>query len=821
MSIIKDSETEKKETPTKSPFYLGFLFFAGILLPMTSFLIELFSRWCATDLFDPMPTWWHAFFVLFVPVTNFQTWWAIRRGSAERLGWLGFANAVTIFIALFYSIIFAPVTPIAVIGIIFMLIGLLPLAPLFSLIAAIMMRFELRKLKSENNPLTLRWQGLGIGILTAFIALGLAELPLTLTKIGIQKANSGTIDEQNRGLDFLRKYGDRDYLLRLSYENSGMIMTDFFANFWKTGRVDVIQFDDEMAQTSDISTTKQAQIAFYRLTGKSYRQVPTPRGIKHWQRFENWDSVDETDSTRINQGLSLIGSQIDGSVDGDAALGYIEWTLTFKNTSSWQQEALSQIQLPPNAVVSRLTLWINGEEREAAFAKSAKVIEAYNAVTAKRRDPALLTTVGKDRVSLKCFPVPPNGEMKVRIGITTPLVLEDATNSLLPLPYFQDRNFAVPTEHAVWIESKKRLEIANPKFDEEQRENLFAVRGNVKNEELAKIGSPIRAGKSADIKIAWTKDKNNPQTITKQEFRESTQPKPARLVFVIDASAAMKNFQKETAEAIKKLAPETETAIILTSGNALNLENAAPNSFVGNPLPTAEIIEKADFEGGTDSVPAISKAWELAQAKQNSVIIWIHAPQAVEIALPKNLAQLWMRRPNNAPIYSIQTQNGKDVVDRVLNESNLVNTVPRFGSLQNDLSRLLTELNHQKQVFEAVRTIETNTKFQPSADYKETSQHLVRLWANDEIKRLLMNKEDAKATDLAVKNQLVTSVSGAVVLETQQQYDQFGLKPVDTNSVPTVPEPEEYLLFGVVLAILLWFCWERRQPCLLERLARR
>ncbi len=804
-------ENTSIKLPTKSSFYFGFLFFAGILLPMTSFLIELFLRWSATELFDPMPTWWHAFFVLFVPITNFQTWWAIRNGNTERLSWLSFANAIAIFIALFYSLIFAPIVPIAVIAIIVFFIGLLPLAPLFSLIAAVMMRRQLRKLQPKNMPLTLRWQGLVIGFLIVFVAIGLAELPLTLTKIGIEKANSGTIDEQNKGLDFLRSYGDKDYLLRLSYENSGMVTTDFISNYWKTGKLAQFDFDDEPSQPNSISMTQKARIAFYRLTGKQYRQVPTPRGIKNWERFDNWDFVDEANSNRLNQGLSLIGSQIDGSVDGDAALGYLEWTLTFKNDKNWQQEALSQIQLPPNAVVSRLTLWINGEEREAAFAKSAKVIEAYNAVTATRRDPALVTTIGKDRISFKCFPVPPNGEMKVRIGITIPLILENETNSLLPLPYFQDRNFAVPTEHAVWIESKKPLEISNPKFVEEKRENLFAVRGNVKNEELMKIGSPIRAGKSTNVKTAWTKDKNNPQTIIKQEIKESTKQKPERLVFVIDTSISMKEFQKEIVEAIKSLAPETATALILTNGNGLNIENSAPNSFVGNPQKTAEIVEKAKFDGGTDNVPAISTAWEMAQSKQNSAIIWIHAPQPVEIALPKNLAQLWMRRPNSAPIYSLQTNIGKDVVDKVLNESNLVNTVPRFGNLQNDLSKLLAELNKQKLVFEAIRTIENADKFKPALDFKETSQHLVRLWANDEVKRLLLNKEVEKAMDLAVKNQLVTSVSGAVVLETRQQYDQFGLKPVDTNSVPTVPEPEEYLLFGVVLAILGWIVWRFRE----------
>ena len=77
--------------------------------------------------------------------------------------------------------------------------------------------------------------------------------------------------------------------------------------------------------------------------------------------------------------------------------------------------------------------------------------------------------------------------------------------------------------------------------------------------------------------------------------------------------------------------------------------------------------------------------------------------------------------------------------------------------------------------------------------------------------RLLNAGENEKAVEVAVKNQLVTRVSGAVVLENQQQYDQFGLKPVDANSVPTIPEPEEYFLFAIVLFAMGYVIWRFRR----------
>ncbi len=803
-----ESVTDPKSTQAndKRPVYMGFLFFAGVLLPAAAFGLELITQMCAHNFFDPMPTWWHTLFVFFVAATNFQTWRAIHRNRVERTVWLGFANAVAVFIALFYTVLFAPLLPVAVIGIVLALLGLLPMAPLFSLIAALLMRRDLRRMSPGEKPFALRWQGLAAGFLLVFLAIGTAEMTFALTKIGIDKANSDSPEKQTDALNFIRRYGDENYLLRLCYGSSGVVTTDFLFNASRKAGF----FNDDV--TEDSSLTEKARKTFYRLNGADYRTVSPPRGVREWER-SNFN--EQTDSaTAINQGLSLSGSQIDGSVDGDAALTYLEWTLNLRNEKSWQQEAVAQIQLPPGAAVSRLTLWINGEEREAAFAKKTLVTDAYNAVVSKRKDPVLVTSSGKDRVSMRAFPVPENGEMKIRIGITAPLELENESAGRLPMPYFQERNFDANVEHSVWFESKKPLEIANQNFAQEQLRGFFAVRGRIKNEDLLKLGSPIRAVKSIAVAQSWARDKNDSERVITQQIRESSAKKPERIIFVVDSSNKMKDFQNEIVETIKNFPFEQETALVLTGGNGLNAEIAAPNAFVGSPAETAARIENAQFGGGADGVAAIEKAWDLAQEKPNSAIVWIHAPQPFELAPTQNLIQMWTRRASSPTVYSLQTKLGRDVIERKLGELNVVKTVPRFGRLGEDLNRNLSETSRRKRSFEFVRTTKSAKDFKASTNSKETSAHLVRLWAKDEVERRLAGKspEDEKAAlDLAVKYQLVTPVSGAVVLETQAQYDQFGLRPVDANTVPTIPEPEEYLLFGVVLSLIIWLFWQFRR----------
>jgi hypothetical protein len=57
----------------------------------------------------------------------------------------------------------------------------------------------------------------------------------------------------------------------------------------------------------------------------------------------------------------------------------------------------------------------------------------------------------------------------------------------------------------------------------------------------------------------------------------------------------------------------------------------------------------------------------------------------------------------------------------------------------------------------------------------------------------------------------VTPVSGAVVLETKQQYDESRLTPVSPATVPTIPEPHEWVLALIACAALLWLARQARQ----------
>ena len=138
-----------------------------------------------------------------------------------------------------------------------------------------------------------------------------------------------------------------------------------------------------------------------------------------------------------------------------------------------------------------------------------------------------------------------------------------------------------------------------------------------------------------------------------------------------------------------------------------------------------------------------------------------------------------------------------------------LHSVLRLGDVRDDLQRLFTGLNGQTTRFELIRERKKLTGAETAVEGKETSLHLVRLWAAGEIARLCRERKIAEATRLAGVYQLVTPVSGAVVLETKAQYERAGLQPVPAESVPTVPEPTTWALLLAGLALLR--VWSKRK----------
>ncbi len=558
-----------------------------------------------------------------------------------------------------------------------------------------------------------------------------------------------------------------------------------------------------------------ARAIYYRVNGHPFNSVPPPKlyaGRARWNLIEEeftWDDDQGGDAVagRV-RGLSLVTSRQDGVVYPEAALAYLEWTLEFKNDSRLQREARAQITLPPGAVVSRLTLWIDGEEREAAFGGRSQVKTAYKEVVQKKRDPVLVTTCGPDRVLIQCFPVPPDGgKMKLRLGITAPLALTAADTGCLRWPCFAERNFTLPDQfqHSLWVESSQPIETAGGKLKTEPgKPGVHVLRGQIQDADLAAPVNTVRARRPAEVSQAWTKDTREDQgKVIRQSIVEKPAARPDRVVLVVDGTQGMAVFYQAISAALTRLPSDIDFALLLARDGC---EEVIPLQKGTADLYSKVALRKFHSAGGHDNVPALIRAWELAAQAKASAIVWVHGPQPMLLDAAEDLRQRFERSANPPLLLDIQTQPGPNRVLEKLDGLKPVRSILRLGNLGDDLGRLFNGWSGQAGALEFIRERIDATAPESNPQGGETSMHLARLWAAEEVSRLCAARHYTEAMRLAARYQLVTPVSGAVVLETQVQYERAGLQPVAPESVPSVPEPSA----GVLLLLGLMFMAARR-----------
>jgi hypothetical protein len=819
-------------TTTTRRYHPWLLSVFGVALPAIAIVVELVNHLCAEVFFDPLPTVGHVLVLAAVPLANAFTARALWRGGTARLEATILAQAFAVAVAAVYAIIFIPVTPIAFIAIAACGLGFLPLAPLLSLLAGWSALAALRDLRGVETGVARRpRRTVAAGLAAGLLALLALQLPTTATRILLATAGSDDPATSRTGITWLRRIGERDLILRACYERP-------------TGATDIVSAFVNVA--APVPPEKVREI-YYRVTGRPFDLEPRPQlGRTRADRTLEWDVAQggTTVGVAALRGLELASSRIDGSVDARAALGYVEWTFELRNDAPIAREARAEVALPPGGVVSRVTLWIDGVEREAAFAGRDVTRRAYERVVRARRDPILVTTSAPDRILVQCFPVAANGgTMKARIGITAPLALggrQPETAATLGLPYFTQRNFGIPAavKHAVWIASKGTFAPpAGPLAREQPASGGEEIRGAVPEPAAPGPFASVTAVRPSDALRSWTRDRAGGATsraallmtpagadaIIKQTIEPAPLARATRLVIVIDGSEAMKTGAAAVATALAALPAHIPVAITVADDDEardlLGGVAAAPDRAVA-----AARVRGARYEGGADSVAALGAAWDLAAAAPGGAgaVLWIHGPQPVLLRSPDELRQRMERRPDGPPLYTYAAVGGENLLLAGLAGAPGVKAVPRYTTDADDLRQFLAQLGGDETRLAPIRTRETGAGARAGADAEagvETSDHLARLWARDRIEALAVGRPGAPASvadreaalALARQYHLVTPVSGAVVLDTAAATEAVAGDASGTPDVPTVPEPETWALIALAAAVLLGSAVARRR----------
>jgi hypothetical protein len=277
----------------------------------------------------------------------------------------------------------------------------------------------------------------------------------------------------------------------------------------------------------------------------------------------------------------------------------------------------------------------------------------------------------------------------------------------------------------------------------------------------------------------------------------------------LDRSADTAAFQREIINAFQALPGEVEVTLFTAHDEDVEIINSRGDKLSREQM--AQKIGKFQFSGGQDNVPALLQAWDMGAAQQGTVLLWIHGSQPTASPSFEQLKQRLDWHAQSVALLDFPVEAGPNLIMERMDSKIPIRTIARLGGVKEDLSRLFATWSPSSKHYQVTRTHVLEKSAGDLSKLQKATDHTVRLWAYEEVLQRIRNRKQNEGVELAALYQLVTPVSGAVVLENKAQYQQAQLTPVDPNTVPVVPEPSTYLLAGLGLVIAVIYRGRKAQ----------
>jgi Ca-activated chloride channel family protein len=144
--------------------------------------------------------------------------------------------------------------------------------------------------------------------------------------------------------------------------------------------------------------------------------------------------------------VSLVAQSLEASIRDQAARVTLQ--STFHNPNAAVFEGTALFPLPAGAQVDAFTMTVDGKELGAELLDADKARKIYDEIVRSRRDPALLELVGGRLLRASVFPVPANGELKIKLAYTQ-LLPRDGTLVEFRAPFTRNLTGSRPLREAV------------------------------------------------------------------------------------------------------------------------------------------------------------------------------------------------------------------------------------------------------------------------------------------------------------------------------------------------------------------------------------
>jgi XrtN system VIT domain protein len=504
---------------------------------------------------------------------------------------------------------------------------------------------------------------------------------------------------------------------------------------------------------------------------------------------------------RLWRGKDLSTSNVitDVMVYSDLHMAYTEKILSVKNNKAkngwWgeQQEAIYTFKMPEGTVVTSLSLWINGQEEKGILTTKAKADSAYKTIVGiESRDPSIVHWQEGNTVSVRIFPCTTKEDRRFRIGFTSPLK-SDSSYLLYENISFEGPSPEDATETVMLRFKEKVMELKLPSGFQ-NKGNMYSREGSYQEEWKIEMPNINPSGKSFSFE-------NSSYTILpyKKKYEDFA---PEKIYLDVNRSWSRKDFN-EVMEIMKgkPVFLFLDNEIKFTAENQEEIfERAASLNFSLFPFhkvgENVLVISKSPLRSPNlkdlGRCQFVSKLSESSGSERN--IRFFNIGSAMSPYL-KTLKEF------RAFIYD---QGGIEELKKIADTKRFV--------VSQETENIIT-----------LHTAGINIVKEAGMKDNTAPDHLMRLFTyNDIVKDINKNyfRKDfinESLIEKARKAYVVSPVSSLIVLETQQDYERFGIKDSENSlknasrkSSGAVPEPHEWCLIIVALSLIAWLVFRNR-----------
>jgi len=507
---------------------------------------------------------------------------------------------------------------------------------------------------------------------------------------------------------------------------------------------------------------------------------------------------------------------LDINVEVTGNIAATRYTMVFKNKTGRILEGVLTFPLPDERSVTHYALDINGKMREAVPVEKAKGTEVFEEIEQRRVDPGLLERVEGNNFRTRIYPIPANGTRTISIGYEEELTFERGLLYYrLPMAYPDSlENFAL---RATVLNSGNK-----PVVPESDDEISFDAAGENYVAALARTNyRPSRA-----LVFALPAPADIPQVLMQSAqgsyyFLASVAPQigarkkiwndDLAIIWDVSLSGSQRNLQREIEILDIIFAEKKRVNVNLYFLNNRLVKQGEYKVADGNWDKLKNVLKTTVFDGGTDfsqiklndiagdeilffsdGLSTLSDADFIKNSKADRSVHCIVSSAKADYSAMKSIAD-----KTKGKFVNVSALSPQKLTRELLYETPLFLGIEHSGKVREVYPSTATPVRGNFSIagitnaketeltllFGFGNTVEKRVKVTLDAKNAAAQGNTYKIWAQKKIAELDLDyeKNRAELTELGQQFGIVTRNTSLIVLETADDYVQYGIEPPESE----------------------------------------